>query len=99
MSKRIEPDLIRHIASLSRIELEEERIPVIIEQFGRILSYFDKLNELDTETAAPMTRAVELSNVMQDDTVSSSLSREEGLSNAPDRDDSYFKVPKVLGDS
>ena len=99
MSKKIDPDLIRHIASLSRIELEEERIPVITEQFGRILSYFDKLNELDTETVTPMTRAVELSNVMQDDTVSSSLSREEGLSNAPDRDESYFKVPKVLGDS
>ena len=99
MAGRIDPDIIRHIASLSRIYVEPERIPALAAQFGEIIAYFDKLNELDTADVEPMTAAVGQSNVLRPDSIQTSLSREEGLSNAPEQEGGFFKVPKVLGDS
>ena len=99
MSKKNDPDLIRHIATLARITLREEEVESFAHQFVRIIDYFDKLNQLDTEGVEPLTHAVELSNVLADDVASPSLPPDQALANAPDREGSFFKVPKVLGDS
>ena len=99
MSREINRDLITHIASLSRIKLDEREMDCFPRQFARIIDYFDKLNQLDTRDVEPLTHAVELSNVLADDSPSGSLSADDALANAPDHDGSFFKVPKVLGDS
>jgi aspartyl-tRNA(Asn)/glutamyl-tRNA(Gln) amidotransferase subunit C len=99
MTDRIDPQIIRHIASLSRIHVDAEKIPELAAQFGKIIAYFDKLNELDTADVEPMTGAVEQSNVLRKDRHEPSLSRERGLMNAPEQEAGFFKVPKVLGDS
>jgi aspartyl-tRNA(Asn)/glutamyl-tRNA(Gln) amidotransferase subunit C len=99
MSGRINPELIRHIAELSRIELDEERIEHFTEQLSSIIGYFDKLNELDTENVEPLTHPIELSNALRPDEPAASLSAEQALAGAPDEDGSFFKVPKVLEDS
>ena len=99
MSREIDHDLIRHIATLARITLDEREVEPFTHQFIRIIDYFDKLNQLDTEGVEPLTPPVELSNVLADDQSSPSLSTDQALANAPDRDGSFFKVPKVLGDS
>jgi aspartyl-tRNA(Asn)/glutamyl-tRNA(Gln) amidotransferase subunit C len=99
MSKKIDKKAILHIARLSRIELDESRLDSHSQQLGRIVEYFDKLNELDTDKVEPLTHAVELSNILAVDEVGSSLSTEEALANAPEQEGSFFKVPKVLGDS
>jgi aspartyl-tRNA(Asn)/glutamyl-tRNA(Gln) amidotransferase subunit C len=99
MGREIDHDIISHIASLARIELNEKGVESFTRQFVRIIDYFDKLAQLDTEGVEPLTHAVELSNVLADDTSSPSLSKDEALANAPDQDGSFFKVPKVLGDS
>ena len=104
MSGQIDDRTIRHIASLSRIELKEEEIPSLARQLSSILEYFDKLAELDTSAVEPMTHAIELSNVLAEDSPSTSLETgsletRRALANAPDHDGSFFKVPKVLGDS
>ena len=99
MSREIDHDLIRHIATLARITLEEGEVEPFTRQFVRIIDYFDKLNQLDTEGVEPLTHAVELSNVLADDQTSPSLTPDQALANAFDRDGSFFKVPKVLGDS
>jgi aspartyl-tRNA(Asn)/glutamyl-tRNA(Gln) amidotransferase subunit C len=99
MSRRIDSELIRHIANLSRLEIDKDDLEAFTDQFRRIVEYFDKLNELDTGGIEPLTHAVELSNVLADDEVAPSLSTDEALANAPEEEGSYFKVPKVLGDS
>ena len=99
MSREIDHDLIRHIATLARITLDEGEVEPFTRQFVRIIDYFDKLNQLDTEGVEPLTHAVELSNVLADDQISPSLTPDQALANASDRDSSFFKVPKVLGDS
>ena len=99
MSSRITPELIRHIAALSRIELDEERILPFTEQLSEIVGYFDKLNQLDTTGVAPLTHAVELANALREDAETPSLPPDQALANAPGEDGSFFRVPKVLGDS
>jgi aspartyl-tRNA(Asn)/glutamyl-tRNA(Gln) amidotransferase subunit C len=99
MSTLIDEDLVRHIGRLSRIELTDEQVQTFGRQLGDILQYFDKLSELDTEGVEPMAHAVELSNALAADQPLPSLSVEEALANAPQRDGDFFAVPKVIGDS
>ena len=99
MSVPIDEDTIRRIARLSRIDLPDSRIPALLEQFREILTYFDKLGELDTEDTDPLPRAVDLQNVMGADQPVQSLPTESALEAAPERDGNLFRVPKVLGDS
>ena len=54
------------------------------------------LNRLDTDQVKPLTNMSYEVNVYRDDVVDQELDRERGLRNAPDRDDRYFKVPKVI---
>ena len=99
MAKTIDADLVRHIGKLSRIELTEDQVRTFARQLADILGYFDKLQELDTESVEPMAHAVELCNVFAADQPGESLGPDEALKNAPRRDGDYFKVPKVIGDS
>ena len=99
MSTGISDETIRHVARLARIEVAEERVPALARELATILSYFDKLNELDTSGVEPLTRAVDLHSVLAADEPRPCLTTEEALAAAPDRDGSFFKVPKVLGDS
>jgi len=99
MSKAIDLDTVRHIGKLSRIELTDEQVETFAVQLGGILEYFDKLQELDTTGVEPMAHAVELHNVLADDVPGKSLTPDEALANAPQRDGDFFKVPKVIGDS
>ena len=99
MNKSIKPQAVRHIAKLGRIELAEEQVEALGDQLASILEYFNKLQELDTDNVEPLVHPVELSNVLADDVVGSSLTPEKALANAPERDENFFKVPKVIGDS
>lgn len=99
MDKVITLDQVRHIGKLSRIELTDTQAQTLSRQLGSILTYFDKLQELDTSRVEPMAHAVELNNVFADDVPHRSLTPEEALANAPQRDGDFFKVPKVIGES
>jgi aspartyl-tRNA(Asn)/glutamyl-tRNA(Gln) amidotransferase subunit C len=99
MSDAIDVELVRHIGKLSRIELPDEQVEVFRRQLAGILEYFGKLQELDTAGVEPMAHAVEIRNVLAEDAVGESLSPDQALANAPQRDGDFFKVPKVIGDS
>jgi len=99
MGKTIDDKLVRHVSKLSRIELTDEQIAAFGGQLGSILGYFDKLSELDTDGVEPMAHAIELHNVLADDTLGASLQPDQALANAPARDGDFFSVPKVIGDS
>jgi len=97
--KEIDIEQVRHIGRLSRIELGDEQLRTFARQLGDILAYFDKLRELDTQDVEPMVHAVETHNVLAADEPGESLSSDEALANAPQRDGDLFKVPKVIDDS
>ena len=99
MGKEIDADLVRHIGRLSRIELTEEQVQTFGRQLASIIDYFDKLQELETSEVEPMAHALEMHSVFGEDTLRESLTPQQALANAPQRDGDFFKVPKVIGDS
>ena len=87
---------VLHVAHLARLEFGEEEIDVFTGQLADILNYVAKLNELDTREVEPTYHALKLRNVFRDDQVKTSLPTEEALKNAPQREDGFFVVPKVI---
>ncbi len=93
---KISKEEVKHIAMLSRLELNEEEIGVYQEQLSRILDYIEKLNEIDTALVEPTSHVIELKNVFREDNVKNSISRDEALKNAPAPADKFFRVPKII---
>lgn len=89
---------VEHVARLARLELAEEEKEQMTAQLDSILEYIEKLNELDTSQVEPTTTVIPMVSVMRDDVVRPSLSQDEALANAPDREDVYFRVPRIIED-
>ncbi len=96
MPEKIDRELVRKVAKLSRLELTEAEIEEFTGQLGAILEYMDKMNELDTTNVEPLAHCLPISNVLREDIVKESLGTEKTLANAPERDGDFFKVPKIL---
>ena len=96
-SRTVTPDLVRHIARLSRLALDESHVARYAGQLQSILGYVAKIGEVDVSDVEPMAHAAPLHNVLRDDAVGRPLPREKVLQNAPDTDGPFFKVPKVIG--
>ena len=99
MEKKIDQAQVRKVAKLSRLDLTEAEVKEFTGQLSAILDYVEKMNELDTENVEPLAHCLPVSNVFREDSVKESLGTEETLSNAPQRDGKFFKVPKILDDS
>jgi aspartyl-tRNA(Asn)/glutamyl-tRNA(Gln) amidotransferase subunit C len=87
---------VEHIAELARLTFNEKELESFTHQLNQILEYIEKLNELDTENVEPLSHPVEGSNVFREDVLKLSIPTDEALKNAPDKDDQFFKVPKVI---
>ncbi len=98
MSEKIDSELVRHIGKLSRIELSPQQVETLSSELAGIIEYFDKLQQLDTEGVEPMPHAVALQDVMAEDEPGESLSTDRALTNAPETDGKFFRVPRVLGE-
>ena len=88
---------VEHIAELARLKFKEKELESFTHQLNDILAYMEQLNELDTENVEPLSQPIEGSNVFREDITKPSLDREHALKNAPDKDEEFFKVPKVIG--
>jgi aspartyl-tRNA(Asn)/glutamyl-tRNA(Gln) amidotransferase subunit C len=87
---------VEHVAELARLELTPAEQEQLIAQLNSILTYFEKLNELDTIGVEPTSHVIPLSNVFRDDEVRPSLDRTEVLRNAPEEAHCFFKVPRII---
>ena len=96
ISKRISEKEVEHIAWLAKIELSEEEKRLFTKQFNEILEYFRKIDELDTEKVPPTYHVLDLANVFRKDEVEPSLPKEESIRNAPKKEKTYFKAPKII---
>jgi len=99
MPEKIDGEQVRKVAKLARLELTDAEIQEFTGQLGAILGYVDKLSELDTTDVEPLAHCLPISNVFRKDEVRDSLGTERVLANAPQRDGSFFKVPKILDDN
>ena len=96
MEQRIDAEQVRKVAKLARLALTDAEIEEFTGQLGAILGYVEKMNELDTTGVEPLAHCLPISNILRTDEVRPSLGTEMTLSNAPDSDGPFFKVPKIL---
>jgi aspartyl-tRNA(Asn)/glutamyl-tRNA(Gln) amidotransferase subunit C len=89
----ISRDEVLHVARLARLDLTEEEIERFQEQLNAILEAVGKVAELDLSGVEPTAHPLDLVNVWAEDEPRPSLTVEEALANAPDRDGSLFRVP------
>jgi aspartyl-tRNA(Asn)/glutamyl-tRNA(Gln) amidotransferase subunit C len=92
---KIDKKTLEKISHLARLELDSSKEKEMLESLSEILTWVEKLNELDTEKVAPLTNMTMEINALREDKVGDHLDREKGLLNAPKRDEKFFRVPKV----
>jgi len=87
---------VRRVALLARLRLTPEEESQLTEQLDSILAYMGKLGELESADVEPFSHAISAVNALRDDTIANQPDPEALLANAPDRDQSFFKVPKII---
>ena len=93
---KLSQEQVLHIARLAKLGLTESEVDNMREQLSNILENFEILNKVDTTDVPPTAQPNALTNVLKDDVVRSSLSQDEAMANAPQRDGDYFRVKIVL---
>jgi len=88
--------LVEKLAHLSRLEFNAADKAEIKNDLQRMISFVEKLDELDLSDKEPLLHMSSNINVLREDEVKGSVSREEALKNAPSHNDEFFKVPKVI---
>ena len=87
---------VRRIAKLARIALPEERVAPMMAELNGILGWVEQLQEVDVQGVEPMTSVVAQKLKMRDDVVTSGGDADAIVANAPETEDNFFVVPKVV---
>ncbi len=87
---------MEQVALLSRLEIPVANREEVTSQLNAILDYMEMLNKLDTTGIDPTAHVLPLKNIMRPDATAPSLPRDLALSNAPEQEEGYFKVPKIM---
>lgn len=93
---KITRETIDHVAGLARLNLDEKERDRLTVEMADIISWVDKLSELDTTGVKPMEHVIPIRNVLREDEARNSYDRDKILANAPSSEDGCFKVPKVV---
>ena len=88
---------VEQIAFLARLKLSPKEIEKFTSELTVILDYVEQLADVDTAGVKLKDQFITAENVFREDKSRQSLSRDEALSNAPEKDEEFFKVPKVFG--
>ena len=90
---------VLHIAALAKVGVTDADVEKFREQLSNILENFTALQQLDTTGVDPTAQSIALQNVIKNDDVITSMSKEDVLANAPQREGDFFKIKIVLEDS
>lgn len=88
--------LVENLANLSKLQYAEADKAEIQQDLQKMVGFIAELETIDTTGIEPLLHMGDAANVLREDTIQGSVSRAEGLSNAPVADSSFFKVPKVI---
>ena len=93
---RITEDQVKKVAELARLKLDNNEVKHHAKQIEKILDYINQLEKVDTNGVPSTTRAIEVINVVRNDANNKFENRDELLNLAPDRENDFFKVPKII---
>jgi aspartyl-tRNA(Asn)/glutamyl-tRNA(Gln) amidotransferase subunit C len=94
----ITPDVVRHLASLARIGLDEQEIERLTGQLGAIVDAVATVSEVATPDVPATSHPIPLGTVTRPDVPGETLTPEQALSGAPERDGDFFRVSSILGE-
>ena len=92
----IDKDKIKHTAKLARISLDEKKIDNLSKDLSNIFKFIEKLNEAKTENVKPLSSILDHSLRSREDKVDAGNIRDQILKNAPNKNEDFFIVPKVI---
>lgn len=92
----IDKETVIKVADLARIEIKEQEINGLTEEMNKILTFMEKLNELDTTGVKPLVYMNEEVNVWREDVAMQEITVTDGLKNSAKHNESYFFVPKII---
>lgn len=92
----IDNKTVDRIATLAKLQFDDNKKEEIKNDLNRMLAFVDKINEVNTDGVEPLVHMNNEINVLREDVVKVTISQEEALKNAPQKDSDYFKIPKVL---
>ncbi len=93
---KIDQATLNKIAHLARLEFNEKDSEIMMQDMSNIISFVEKLKEVNTEGVEPLTTMSHELNALREDEVNPHLDHTQALKNAPKKDENYFRVPKVL---
>ncbi len=93
---KISKDEIEKIAHLARLDIDDGLKETLSGQLSHILDYIDKLKDVDVEGVIPSSGAAFFNNVLREDTLAASPGPDVTLANAPERDEDFYTVPRVV---
>jgi len=92
----IDKETVKQVAHLARIELQPKELEKLSKQLQGIIDFIDKLKKVDLKSTDPTSHILPIKNVLREDTPRESLTSEDALMNAPQKQGSSFAVPKVI---
>lgn len=92
----VDKETVRRIAKLARLALEEERVEPMMNELNQILAWVQQLEEVDVTGVPPLTSVVEQKLKMRVDAVTAGGDADAVVANAPEAEDHFFVVPKVI---
>ena len=92
----VDKETLHKVAHLARLNIKPEEEAKLLSDMSDILSWVEKLKEVDTDQVEPLTHMTREVNIMRADEAQKTIERADALKNAPKKDEQFFKVPKVL---
>ena len=87
---------VQRVATLARLRLTGDEESALTAELDYILGYMEKLNELDTSNVELFSHVVDNPDALREDKVSNQPNADTLLANAPERDETFFRVPKII---
>ncbi|MDP4594978.1 MAG: Asp-tRNA(Asn)/Glu-tRNA(Gln) amidotransferase subunit GatC [Beijerinckiaceae bacterium] len=92
----VDQAIVRRIAQLAHIAVKEEEVPHLQDELNAILAFVEELNAVDVDGVEPMTSVTPMKMKMRLDEITGHAGADVVVANAPDREDNFFSVPKVV---
>ena len=92
----IDKDTVKHISKLARISLDDKKVDSLSKSLSSIITFIEKLNELNTDKTVPLTSIIDTSLTSRKDDVNDQKIRDQILKNSPEKNEEFFVVPKVI---
>jgi aspartyl-tRNA(Asn)/glutamyl-tRNA(Gln) amidotransferase subunit C len=92
----INKEMIDHLSDLAKLDFNEEEKENIMKDMNRVLSYCEKLNEVNTDGVEPLIFMSDNVNLLREDVPQNNFSKQDALRNAPAKDSDFFRVPKFI---